>query len=266
MYKFISYSQHADDYLAWQILGKKRNGVVVEVGAFDGQHLSNSYSLEQLGWQSICVEPNPDIFKILKKNRPNSKVFECAVVGDETIREIDFYSEEIGVLSGCNYDEEDIKRRYKNRGLVYKEPEKIKVKAKTLKSILENSELKNNKVDIISIDVEGFEIEVLKGLEIDNFDVGLFIIEANTDIEIDAVLNYFKTYPKYINIGSNRQNLFLLNKEWVNKEWLRNLDFVNYIKAVQKHPISEDLTLDSVPPKFKTTKDFQKLLRRFKLF
>lgn len=65
--EFLSSSQHADDYLAWQILGKKKEGLVVEVGAFDGIHLSNSYSLEQLGWKSICIEPNPNIYKFLKK-------------------------------------------------------------------------------------------------------------------------------------------------------------------------------------------------------
>jgi FkbM family methyltransferase len=263
---FVSFSQHADDYLAWQILGKRRRGVVVEVGAFDGHHLSNSYSLEQLGWQSICVEPNPDIFNILENNRPNSKNFDCAVVGDKSVQEIDFYSEEIGVLSGCDYDEEDVKKRYKNRGLVYKDPKKVKVKARTLSSILESAALNDNTIDVISVDVEGFEIEVLKGLRLDRFNVGLFIIEANTDNDINAILNYFKNYPKYVNIGSNRQNLFLLHKNWVNKDCLRNLDFENYIKAVQKHPINEELTLDSVPPKFVTTKDFQKLLRRFNLF
>ena len=83
--------------------------------------MSNSYSLEQLGWESICVEPNPEIFNYLVKNRPNSRNINCAVT-DSNIKELEFFIEETGVLSGCRYDEEDVKRRYANRGLEYKNP------------------------------------------------------------------------------------------------------------------------------------------------
>ncbi len=256
---FLSYSQHADDYLGWQLLGKKRDGVVVEVGAFDGKHLSNSLSLEELGWTAVCIEPNPEIFQILKANRPNAKNFNCAVVADESISEIEFYSEELGVLSGCNYDEDDIKSRYENRGLEFKGPQKSIVKARTLNSILAEVAPKDDKIDLISIDVEGFELQVLKGMDLNKYDVGLFVIEANSKEEIDTILNYFKAYPVYANIGTNRQNLFILNRKWVDIEALKNLDFSNYIKAKQQHPIKEEFTIDSVSPKFMKTIEFGRL-------
>ena len=250
---FLSFSQHGDDYLAWQLLNKKNNGIIIEVGAFDGVHLSNSFSLEQKGWKSINIEPTPEVFKVLEKNRPNSKNINCAIVGSEKIKEIDFYSEEIGVLSGCSYDEEDIKRRYKNRGLDYTPPKQIKVKANTLNLIFKNENITS--IDIISIDVEGFELEVLKGLDLNNYNVGLFIIEANNNIQKNEILNFFKNFPDYLFLGNNHQNLFIANKDILSKKMLRNLDYNKYISAKQCHTLNPELTIDSVKLKFEKSKE-----------
>ena len=258
---FISYSQHADDYIAWQLLGKKKEGLVIEVGAFDGIHLSNSYSFSQLGWKSICIEPNPEIFEYLKLNRLNSININKAIVGDENIKEIDFYKEEIGVLSGCKYDEDDIKSRYKNRGISYKEPDKLKVKAITLNALFEEFNL--DEIDVLSIDVEGFELEVLKGLNLNRYNVNLFIIEANTIIEKQKILNYFKNKTNYIYVGENKQNLFFLRDVYLSKKNIRNLNFDNYIKAKQAHPKDDSLTLNSTPPEFKKTKYILKYEKYF---
>ncbi|WP_203293152.1 FkbM family methyltransferase [Luteirhabdus pelagi] len=260
--QFQSWSQHADDYIAWQLVGKPKRGIVVEVGAFDGVHLSNSYSLEQLGWQAICIEPNPRIFQFLRTQRPNAININKAIVGKEDIDEVVFYDEEIGVLSGVSYDEKDIKKRYKNRGLEYREPNKITVAAATLTQVLDEH-LNNPVIDVVSIDVEGLEVEVLKGLDLDKYEVKLFIIEANTDAETEAILRFFKKHRNYYFIGTNRQNLFLLNRKYAEKGFLRNLDFENYQPATQKHPIDDKLTLQSVPPKFRDAPGFKKLQKRY---
>ena len=266
MKTFTSYSQHADDYIAWQLLGKKNSGVVVEVGAFDGIHLSNSYSLNQLGWRSVCIEPSSEIFKYLEVHRPNSTNLNIAVVGDESIKEIDFYSEEIGVLSGCEYDEEDIKRRYKNRGIEYKEPSRTKVKARTLNSVLSNIDIENDSIDLISIDVEGFELEVLKGLDLYKNDIRLLIIEANDDKIKNKILNIFKKNKEYMFIGNNYQNLFFMKYKALSKKIIRKIDFKDYVKANQFHPKGEKYSIDSVSPEFIKSKELLKFQKYLGLF
>jgi FkbM family methyltransferase len=245
---FISYSQHADDYIAWQLLDKKLNGTVVEVGAFDGEHLSNSKSLEDLGWKSINIEPSPDVFQYLISNRPNAINLNMAIVGDKSIKEIDFYAEELGVLSGCIVDEEDLKRRYNNRGIEYKAPLKMKVAAKTLNQILEEHNCKD--VDVLSIDVEGFELEVLKGLDLNKNNVKLLIIEANNDKIKKQILDLFKSHKEFMFAGNNHQNLFFIQTEILSKKIVKHLDFENYVKAKQVHPKGERYFLDSTIPKF----------------
>ena len=51
-----------------------RNRTIVEIGANDGLHMSFSYFFETfLGWSSLCVEANPQMFKRFKLNRPRCK-------------------------------------------------------------------------------------------------------------------------------------------------------------------------------------------------
>jgi FkbM family methyltransferase len=261
MISFVSYSQRADDYIAWQLLNKKTKGLVVEVGAFDGVHLSNSFALEKIGWRAICIEPNPEMFLHLQKNRPLATNLNQAIVGDSNLNEIEFYAEEIGVLSGCSFDESDIKRRYANRGLEYKDPQKISVPAATLTNLCEKLKIEN--LDVLSIDVEGFELEVLKGLDLSAISVNLFIIEANDKDFKVAILEYFKAYPQYTFVGSNYQNLFFIQNNFLNRKKMRSLNFVDYIRAEQHHPKGTEFTLQAKSPNFLESQEIKKFKKSF---
>lgn len=64
------YSQVAQDRWVHSVLGDKRNGYFVELGACDGLYLSNTLFFEQtLGWNGICIEPNDVYFEKLKTSR-----------------------------------------------------------------------------------------------------------------------------------------------------------------------------------------------------
>ena len=68
---FFSYSQYGQDvYLINSIFPDRINGYFVDVGAYDGITLSNTFILEKhLGWSGICIEPNPEAFEKLRANR-----------------------------------------------------------------------------------------------------------------------------------------------------------------------------------------------------
>jgi hypothetical protein len=187
-----------------------------------------------------------------------------AIVGDDSIKEIDFYAEELGVLSGCLVDEEDLKSRYNNRGIEYKAPLKMKVTARTLNRILE--EHKCREVDVLSIDVEGFELEVLKGLDLGKNKVKLLIIEANNDKIKREIMNLFEAEKDFTYAGNNHQNLFFVQTEILSKKIVKRMDFENYIKAEQIHPKGERYFLDSTLPKFIKSKALSKYNKFFGIF
>jgi FkbM family methyltransferase len=64
------YSQFQQDQFTYEnYFINKPNGVFVDIGAYDGEIDSNSLFFENLGWDGICIEPNPEIFKKLKNIR-----------------------------------------------------------------------------------------------------------------------------------------------------------------------------------------------------
>jgi hypothetical protein len=64
------YSQSQQDKFLYEKFFKdKKDGVFVEIGAYNGIVYSNTKFFEELGWSGICIEPIEDVFKELKKNR-----------------------------------------------------------------------------------------------------------------------------------------------------------------------------------------------------
>ena len=74
------HSQYGQDKIINErIFGSKRNGFFVDIGANDGITGSNTYFFEkELSWKGVCIEPQPDIFNKLAKNR-KSECHNCAV-------------------------------------------------------------------------------------------------------------------------------------------------------------------------------------------
>src|ERR1035438_273868 len=71
--------------LVWKFFGQRRTGVFVEVGANDPVAGSQTWLLEQNGWQGILVEPQASLCKKLRPARPRSQVFQvaCSCPGSE---------------------------------------------------------------------------------------------------------------------------------------------------------------------------------------
>ena len=270
-YKY--YGQHGEDFLLWNFFDYKNQGFYIDIGAFDGIHLSNSYSFEKGGWSGICVEAHPEYFKNCQQVRPNSTCLNVACVGDEKIETVDFYTEELGLLSGIQEErEEDVRNRYEKRGLEFSGFQKMTVPATTLNQIINQYVPKNTNIDFISIDVEGTEIEVLKGLDLSRIRPRVLILEANTEeaqTEIEDYLVKVHNYHLARQFGVNF--IYTSNREDVEK--LQNIQ-VNCQLEKQLHPKGDKYTQDKfiegaivqdgkiINPRKKQKSLFQRLLKK----
>jgi FkbM family methyltransferase len=236
------YSQNGEDFLLWEFFNQKTKGFFIDVGAFDGIHLSNTFAFEKEGWTGICIEPHPDYFPLCKKNRINSICLNLACVEYDQEQVSDFYIEKIGLLSGIGIkdNENDIKQRYSNRELKYEGLQKVKVPARTLNAILNNYLPSDVVIDFISIDVEGTELAVLKGLNLDRFSPRVVIIEGNTEDAKDEIIKYMDKF-EYKLARELSINLFFVRdvKELAALQTLK----VNCIIEKQIHPLGLDFTL-----------------------
>lgn len=164
----VSCAQHGEDLIVWEYFNRKRDGFFVEVGANDPVALSQTHMLEQQGWRGLLIEPIPSCCARLAAARPNSTVCEMAATAPEKrgtatlhIAEADAWS----YLEGVS-----------DRDMSAK---KIKVKAETLETVLDLHQAPQ--IDLLSIDVEGAEIDVLRGLDLKKRKPSLILIEDHLD-------------------------------------------------------------------------------------
>jgi len=152
----------------------------VDVGAYDGITWSNSLPLEEnYEWKGICIEANPLAYQKLFKTRQNKK-FNIAVSDghedDMIFWAISGYCE---MLSGFEkfYDSRHIDRIKSEISKYGGNITKIKVQTKTLQSIFEQEKI--DKIDYLSIDTEGSELSILKGINFDLVNISLISCENN---------------------------------------------------------------------------------------
>lgn len=153
----------------------KPDGFFVDIGAYDGVSISNTKFLEDLGWDGICVEPHPNVFKKLIENRKCKKV-NCAIWNENT--EVNFlslsgYTE---MLSGIyeSYDSRHHQRVLSELQLYGGNSELIKINANTFDTIVDITN-----IDFLSIDTEGSELQILEQINFEKFDIKLICVENN---------------------------------------------------------------------------------------
>lgn len=175
-----------------------KNGFFIEAGANDGLIQSNTCLLEkEYNWTGLLVEPNPFKAKECVINRPNSIVENCALVSSTYGRDFiegDFSHNDIEKsLSSMVLDKGD----FFDEKLLYYKDFAVKnyninvVQAFTLNFLLEKHNIKH--IDFISLDVEGYEISVLNGLDFIKFSPTYFLIETTTlENRRTSIFNYMK--------------------------------------------------------------------------
>ncbi len=175
------YSQTRQDFIVDQLLGNKKNGFFLDLGANDGISFSNTYFFEKhRNWQGICVEPIKDVYYKLRKNR-KCKVLNYAI-GEKT--ENLTFTRVLGssqMLSGIKkFRHPDHQKRTLSE-IEFNGGEVIEEIVQCI-SFKEMMSMFNVKVaDYLSIDIEGGEFEVLKTIDLREFSIKIITVENNYD-------------------------------------------------------------------------------------
>jgi FkbM family methyltransferase len=166
-------------------------GFFIEAGANDGFTQSNTYFLEKSrGWSGVLIEAVPGLAAQCRKAR-SARVFECALVADTfseasiTIHVANLMSTVDGALGSSEEQSKHLSDAVRSQYL--DGTEAIRVPARTLTSVLDSCEGAAT-IDFFSLDVEGYEIEVLKGLDFGRFAPRFLLVEARNPEELDAFL------------------------------------------------------------------------------
>ncbi|HTW42867.1 MAG TPA: FkbM family methyltransferase [Solirubrobacteraceae bacterium] len=164
-------------------------GFYVEAGGHDGFTQSNTYWLERFrGWRGVLVEPMPELAAEARLSRPAATVFQCALVAaDEPRATLRMrFGDLMSMVDGAR------ESHWPALGTVlgWRDPYELDVPARTLSSLLD--EIGAPEVDLLSLDVEGFEGPALRGLDLARHAPRYVLVElhdrAHDKPPVDAVL------------------------------------------------------------------------------
>lgn len=165
-------------------------GFFVEAGANDGIEQSNTLYFERhRGWRGLLVEPLPALAAACRLNRPRCIVEQAALVPFDhagatvTMRDCNLMSVVKGGLRSEADELEHVRLGSQVQGINVRE---VEVPARNLSSILDQHGIA--KVDLLSLDVEGYELDVLRGIDLSRHRPEWMLIEARFREAIEMYL------------------------------------------------------------------------------
>lgn len=152
-------------------IGRPRDCTFIELGGNDGLQQSNSFMLErELGWRGVLIEAIPQLAAEAVRNRPKATVVCAAVAGP-------------GGEGLARMSDQDLISAMSDSGGNW-------VATTTLSQIVDTV-LNGHAPHLLSIDVEGFECEVLSGLDLTRHSPQWILVETNKPDVVGSLLPNF---------------------------------------------------------------------------
>jgi len=174
-------------------------GVFIEAGANDGFTQSNTYWLERFrGWRGILVEPDPAVAAQCRRARPNAFVVNAALVPDPAITTITISTANLmGYVTG-HFSDHEHEKRHRRKAMEYQQLAEIRdiaVPARTLESVIAESGF--SRIDFFSLDVEGYEAQVLRGMNVARYRPRYLLVEGLDPTPLLAALDGHYTFVEH---------------------------------------------------------------------
>jgi FkbM family methyltransferase len=189
--------EYREKYLIWEFFDFSREGYFVDVGAFHSRDASQTWLLEKMGWKGIVIEPQPENAEELRQNRPFSKVYQTALSRPGNEGESNFFVDSVfsTLLPGTRSHTKPYDRQ-------------ITVSVTTLDKILEKEG--HPRIDFLKIDVEGTELDCLRGFDIERYRPKLIFVE---DIFLNLDLHHYLSSKGYRLFRRSRYNNWYVPKD-----------------------------------------------------
>ena len=194
------FSQFGEDRILARIFAGEQIGTCVEVGANNGRDGSTTLHFEQRGWTCVLVEPNPELCTILRSFR-TGPIFECGASSENGIATLQLG--EGGHLAHAVSTLEqgaDAVEALRRHGVKVRP---VDVPIRRLDDILLEAGVE--RINFISIDVEGHELPALQGFSVQRWRPSIIIVEDNSGARDRHVRDHLRGqgYVRFLRTGVN---------------------------------------------------------------
>jgi FkbM family methyltransferase len=164
------------------IKSKYQTGTFLEIGCWDGVNISNTYELEQEGWSGVCVDPFPRNFE-----KRSCQLIQTAIVGEKCgtkkFLKVSIDRAHGGDVSYFSGWAETVWNNLNISKLIIDscDFEIVDVERTTFTELMQMTGRAH--FDFLSIDTEGSELEIIKGIDFDKYSFGFISVEHNYNFD-----------------------------------------------------------------------------------
>ena len=200
-----TYSQDKEDLFLMDYFNKTDSGFYVDIGCHHPKRFSNTYLLYKKGWNGINIDANKLTISLFNIFRARDKNY-CFVLSTSS-KLVEFYEFSESALNGILNSREALK--LEQLGYVIKK--KRKIRPIPVKEFISKNKLKNRKINLLKIDIEGMDCEIVKNMDISEMDIDVLMIEKSDDVNNSRMENYLKSFSYSVLHETKRNLLFKKN-------------------------------------------------------
>lgn len=201
-----SYSQEGEDIVLKSLFSDKKKGFYVDIGAHHPFRFSNTYLFYKQGWRGVNIDATPGSMELFRKYRPRDINIEMPISNNN--KKVNYYMFDEPALNSFSTSlskDRDVYTKYNIKRI-------IKLKPKKLSVVLNKYIPKKTKIDFMSVDVEGFEYEVLVSNNWKKYSPKYLLVEllnyVQHTVDKDRVCSYLYSQKYEIVSKIGRTTLF----------------------------------------------------------
>ena len=167
------YSQEGEDLVAARLLEERAHGFYVDVGAHHPIRHSNTYLLYRRGWRGINIDATPGSMAEFRRRRPRDINVECLVALDPSPQRFYAFNE-----PALNTASRALAGERPSENAQYRVVSELELRPRTLASLLDEFLPAGKMIDLMSVDVEGFDLDVLRSNDWERYRPALLLVEV----------------------------------------------------------------------------------------
>jgi FkbM family methyltransferase len=211
----VSFAQCGEDLIVDFVLSclDIREPSYLDIGAHHPVNLSNTYYFYRKGLRGVCIEPDPGLFRTLRRMRKRDLCLNVGI-GAEHKESADFFLMSTPTLNTFSAEEA---ARLEDGG-VHRVQEVVKLSLLPINEIIERHF--SPSPNFVSLDIEGLDLDVLKSLDFRRYRPQVFCVETLTytdgkgEEKLPAITEFMASHDYFTYADTYINTIFVDENAW----------------------------------------------------